>query len=150
MVWAIVFITASAILFFLVGIQFMQKIDPGLGFVPLFLALATGAIGTTILYTSGTGNICMPSEMPNQIYTVSGQVETSNGTVAVIEDSKQNVYAVWTGKNKLALPPNAKFVKIDGKIDGSKGDQCLVPVDVPATATPPTSAEKPTEPPATK
>jgi len=127
MVWAIVLLIASVVLFVLAGHAFAQRVDPAVGVIPLLLASVMGVVGTLILYTSGTGNICKPGFMPDQIYTVSGQILTSSGTMAVIEDSKQQTYAVWTGQDNLALPPNAKFVKIDGQ----GKDAYLIPAEVP-------------------
>lgn len=142
MVLAITLIFLSAILFVIAGLCFVLL--PPKGPVALIFILVGVLVimgGTKILYISGTGNVCEPLNMPNQIYKLSGQVTTSGGIVAIVEDSEQNVYALWAG-DKPALSLNTKFVKI--------GNGCLVSVDVPATTTLPTPAKKPTEPPATQ
>lgn len=147
MIWAIVLIVASAVLLVLAGIAFAQKADPGVGWLPLIVGAISLLAGAQILYNSGTGNICDPGYMPDQIYTVSGQIATSGGAVAVIEDSKQHVYAVWTEKKKDNCPPplspNTKIVKIGGE----RNNKCLMPVEDPTgTQNLLTPAEKPAEP----
>lgn len=143
MFWAIVILLVSAAMFLHAGLFFGFWVKDGEArgeaFMLFGIACVIGVFGTIIIFFSGMGNICAPVAMPNQIYAVSGQIETSGGTVAIIEDSKQNVFAVWSKTETLpGLPENAKFVKIAGY----NNKKCLVPIETKGVIIPNPLAEK--------
>ena len=91
-----------------------------------------GGVGITLIYLSAQGNITHAYFMPSQpIYSVDGQVVTSLGKVAVIEDGQNNVYAVWAGNEddeKSRLPSGTKMVRV--KFISGTG-YCFVPFSAP-------------------
>lgn len=90
------------------------------------IATILGVGGSWLLYYSCTGNIDKPSRRPTApIYSMCGLAETSQGTVAILEDGEQGVSAVWTKNN---LPKETKFVRI---AKGDDGEWQLIPVDKP-------------------
>ncbi|OGZ79367.1 MAG: hypothetical protein A2528_00990 [Candidatus Staskawiczbacteria bacterium RIFOXYD2_FULL_37_9] len=133
MAWGILSLVVSAPLFMLLGARLItakSRDKSGEIIVCIAFCALFGIFGGVLLHLSGTGNITLPKTMPEQIYTVYGQVSTSSGeTVAIIEDSRQNVFAVWSKFNsdeQPSLPLTAKFAK-PGFVDG----KCrLVPVDM--------------------
>lgn len=116
----ILLLVVAAALFIIAGLFFGN--ESAVGLVPLFLGILLTVVSMIALYTSAKGRICRPYEMPDQIYTNLGQIETPNEAVAIISDSKGELFAVWTRQQSdksSSVAKTARFVKpvmIDGKM----------------------------------
>ena len=116
---ALVLLGVSAIFFILVGAT--DKVTDEVGekktlVVVLLLIAMTATTGSGVsLHVTGMGKVSPPWFMSRQIYAVVGQVETSLGVVAIVEDSDCKVYAVWVKMHDDMpdLPKDAKFARID-------------------------------------
>jgi len=132
---AIVLFFVAAVLFAIVGVFFAND-NVGGGLISLFIGGIVTVVGMTTLYTSAQGRICSPSDMPDQIYTNLGQIETPNEAVAIISNSKGELFAVWTRQQSdksSSLAKTARFVQLV-IIDG-KTRLVEVPVESGATVT---------------
>lgn len=110
---AIIVLIVAAVLFVIAGICFADG-SVGSGVLVLLLGVLASVIGTISLYTSGVGRICRPYDMPNQIYSVVGQVETPNEVVAIIGNSDGELFAVWAKQkndDSSILAKTARFAK---------------------------------------
>jgi len=116
------------------GFAAQEDADSGaVGKFFFFLAAAVflGVLGGIGLYYSGAGNPSSLIVMPNEIYSFDGQIATSKGDVAVVENSRGDVFAVWSKTDNKesfeGIPEETRFVKI-GEIEGKT---CLIPADAP-------------------
>jgi hypothetical protein len=125
-------------------IMINEKQIAGIGFPVLLMALILASIGVHGYYKMGYGNPISPDKIQNQVYLFSGQVITSKGVVVIIEDTDQNVLAVWQTtddeKRSLPLPENIQFVKISK----DENQTSLVSADIAEKEDNPTSVAKET------
>jgi len=83
-------------------------------FINLILAISFCVVGNNFLYLSAQGEISLPQNKPSTtIYSVRGLVETSQGTVAIVENGEQKVLALWDSYDGfVGLPAGTKFARI--------------------------------------